>query len=113
RKMRDTVERILAWLDLGEGNCDRLACIGFHVAGKLSHLVSAHVGIELRLDVGGDSRRIEGNVVGTTAYNHELDAVTLLDGDVRRLESIAFCVPDHVDCLRRAGDRRHGYAARR
>jgi len=87
---------ILAGLDLSEGNGDRLPRVHFHGARELSHLVGAHVGIELGLYIGRDSRWVESDVVRAPANDYELDAVACFYREIRWLEAVAFRVADHL-----------------
>jgi len=106
-KVRNAVIRILAGLDLGEGDRDRIAWIHLHVAGKLAHLVRAHVRVELGFLIGRNCGRVERNIVRAHADDHELDAIALLDREVGGLKPIALRVSDHIHCLDCAGDRSH------
>jgi len=98
---------VLARLDLGEGDRDRVAGIHLHVAGKLAHLVRAHVRVELGFLIGRNRGRVERNVVRTHADDDELDAVALLDREVGGLEAIALRISDHIHRLRCTGNRSH------
>ncbi len=104
-KVRNAVIRVLAGLDLGERNRDRVAGIHLHVAGKLAHLIRAHVRVELGFLISRNRGRVERNVVRTHADDDELDAVALLDREVGGLESIALRVSDHIYRLDCAGNR--------
>src|SRR4051812_44324081 len=95
REVRRAVERVLAGLDVCEGNRDRLACVRLQGAGKLAHLLG-DVCIELRLDVGRNVCWIERNVVRATADNRELDAVAGADRDVGGIKTISLRVADHL-----------------
>src|SRR5689334_8734283 len=106
-----TVKRVLTRFDLGKRNRHGVASVHLHVAGELTHFVGAHIGIELRLDVGRNCSGVERDVVRSTAHYHELDGVTLFDGDVRGLEAISLGITHHVDCLCGTGRRSHRYRA--
>src|SRR5204863_3616658 len=107
REMRNTVERILTRLDLGKRDRNRFSIGRLHVAGKLAHLVRAHVCIELGLYIGRNRCRVERDVVRSATQDYELDSIALLDGDVGWLEAIALGITDHVNGLGRARNRSH------
>src|SRR5450759_5896894 len=50
-KVWNAMIRVLAGFDVAERDRDRLAGVHLHVAGELTHLVRAHVGIELGFDL--------------------------------------------------------------
>src|SRR5665647_1002783 len=94
REVRRAVERILAGLDVGERDGDRLACVRLQSARHLSHLLR-NIGIELTLDVRRYVCRVKCDVVRAAADNHEPDAVAGLDRDVRGVETITLRIADH------------------
>ena len=112
REVRNTVIRILAGLDFPERYCNSIPRIHLHVARELTHLVGAHVRIELGPDIRRDRRWIEGNVVRGAAHNLELDAISLLDREIRGLEAVAFRVADHLHFVSRARYRGHRHCTR-
>jgi len=90
------VKVILARLDAAERNDVFLVRIHHHRARKLRGLL-IHVGVELCLRIGRNRRRVERHVMGPAADHDELDRVARLDRDVRRVETIALVVADHLD----------------
>src|SRR2546423_956054 len=104
-----TVKRVLAGLDLGKRHRNRLTGVHLHVAGELTHFVGAHIGVELRFDVGRNGGGVERHIVWAAANYYELDSVTLLYGDVGGLEAISLGITHHVDRLGGAGGRSHCY----
>jgi hypothetical protein len=109
REVRSAVIGVLAGLDLPEGNGDGFPRIHFHGARELSHLVGAHVGIELGLYISRDRRRVEGDVVRATADDYELGAIACSYCEIRGLEAVALRVADHLHFVNRARYRGRSY----
>jgi len=109
REVRSAVIGILAGLDPPEGNCDGFPRIHFHGARELSHLVGAHVGIELGLYISRDRRRVEGDVVRAAGNDYELGAIACFYREIRGLEAIAFRVADHLHFVSRSRYRGRSY----
>src|SRR5689334_1759287 len=95
REVRCAVNVVRAGLDVRERDGVGLVRIAHEGPGEGTHVRAGHVRIELCLRVGGHRRIVERDVVWATRDVDELDRVTRLHSDVRRLETISFVVAEH------------------
>src|ERR1035437_532103 len=108
REMRRAVDLVLAGLDAGERDRDRVADVEQQRARELAELVRTHVRVELALHVGGNQGRIEGNVVRRDRDDRELDSVARSDREIggNELIGVAVAYDLHFPRLARDGERR-------